>query len=76
MGVFEQVLQSYVQEAQFSQRNTGFTPLRPSKGKRSMVRILWGRFAKSRQPLDLPKKQGGYGHVRSSSSRDRESLDR
>jgi hypothetical protein len=31
---------------------------------------------KSRQPLDLPKKQGGYGRVRSSSSRSRESLDR
>jgi hypothetical protein len=29
---------------------------------------------KSRQPLDLPKKQGGYGRVRSSSSRSRESL--
>jgi hypothetical protein len=31
---------------------------------------------KSRQPLDLPKKQGGYGHVGSSSSRSREPLDR
>jgi hypothetical protein len=30
---------------------------------------------KSRQPLDLPKKQGGYGHVRTSSSRGHESLD-
>jgi hypothetical protein len=31
---------------------------------------------KSRQPLDLPKKRGGYGCVRSSSSRSREPLDR
>jgi hypothetical protein len=76
VGVFEQALQSNAQEAQFSQRNTGFTPLTPLKGKRSTVRILWGRFAKSRQPLDLPKKKGGYGRVRSSSSRDHESLDR
>jgi hypothetical protein len=31
---------------------------------------------KSRQPLDLPKEQGGYGCVRSSSSRGHEPLDR
>jgi hypothetical protein len=31
---------------------------------------------KSRQPLDLPKKQGGYGRVGSSSSRSREPWDR
>jgi hypothetical protein len=47
-----------------------------AKGRKSTVGILWRGFVKSRQPLDLPKKQGGYGRVRSPSSRGREPLDR
>jgi hypothetical protein len=46
------------------------------KRKRSTDRILWRRFAKSRQSLDFPKKRGGYSRVRSSRSRGREPLDR
>jgi hypothetical protein len=32
-GVFEQALQSYAQEDQFSQRNTGFTRRRHPRGR-------------------------------------------
>jgi hypothetical protein len=47
-----------------------------AKGRKSTVRILWRGFVKSHQPLDLPKKRGGYGHVQSPSSRGREQSDR
>jgi hypothetical protein len=40
-----------------------------------MARILWRGFAESRQPSDLPEERGGYGCIRSSSSRDREPSD-
>jgi hypothetical protein len=43
--------------------------------KRQMVRILWRGFAKSHQPSDLVKKWGGYSYIRSSSSKNSESLD-
>jgi hypothetical protein len=46
------------------------------RGRNRRLGSCGEELAKSRQPLDLPKKQGGYGRVRSSSSRGRESLDR
>jgi hypothetical protein len=52
-----------------------FISLGTSRRKRQTVRILWRGFAKSRQSSDLVKKWGGYGCVRSSSSRDREPSD-
>jgi hypothetical protein len=61
------------QEDQFHREILG--SLVEESKRKSTVRILWRRLEKSRQPLDLPKKQGGYGRVRSSSSRGREPLD-
>jgi hypothetical protein len=41
-----------------------------SRRRRQMVRISWKGFVKSCQLSDPPEKRGGYGYVRSLSSRD------